>query len=334
MRTLSPTDVIDSWAAIEAAVDATPDIDPWCSGPDWVMAVNTGFAPDAEPFITRVDGPGGPGFALLCRYRAPGGELMIGGLEPLWGFACPLVGPDPSRVAAQTTAELATDPGWKVLVVPGLPVPVEANSLTMEVARSLARLGPVQATEGIIRQVADLGAGHDAWFARRSSRFRQRLRQAQRRATAAGLEVIDLTRGPAPDPEMVMERLLAIEAGSWKGQDDTGITSPEMEATYRAMVGHLAARGRLRALVARLDGVDVGYILGGVRAGRYRGLQISYRAEAAELSVGHLLQWHQIQALTQTGEATTYDLGMDLDYKRRWADRAEGSLNLVVADRR
>ncbi|MEZ5227644.1 MAG: GNAT family N-acetyltransferase [Acidimicrobiales bacterium] len=83
------------------------------------------------------------------------------------------------------------------------------------------------------------------------------------------------------------------------------------------------------AVVATMHGSDVGYILGGVRDHRYRGLQLSYAAEAGSLSLGHLLQRHELHRMAADGVAT-YDMGMDMAYKQRMADRSMTSVMLVV----
>jgi CelD/BcsL family acetyltransferase involved in cellulose biosynthesis len=56
-----------------------------------------------------------------------------------------------------------------------------------------------------------------------------------------------------------------------------------------------------------------------VMAGEYRGLQFSYDADLAEFGIGGLLQYHQILELCAEGIAR-YDLGTEMDYKRRWAE--------------
>ena len=325
MNVLSLTELDTRSSDVESALDATREIDPWCSGPDWVLPVHRGFAPSAATLILDLTSGNDRGFALLGRYRTADGERMLAGLEPLWGFASPLIGADIASVARRLAEHLDTDREWDVLVLPGMPLPDGPTAFTTQVVRSLGRLGDVRIGEGITRRVADLSCGYDGWLARRSRSFRRNLRQAGRRAQHEGVEFEDAS----VDPD-VFERILAIERRSWKGVDDSGITSPEMHATYAAMVARLAERGRLRAHIARCGGVDAGYILGGVRSGRYRGLQLSFVEEAAPLSLGHLLQAHQLRLLTASREATTYDLGMDLDYKQRWADRAIRSFTVVI----
>lgn len=307
------------------ALDATDEIDRWCSGPDWVLPVHTGFAPDADTVLLDLGGEHGQGFALLARYRLTDGRNMLAGLEPLWGFASPLIGTDIGAVATSVAEHLVTDPTWDVLVLPGMPLPDRPTAFTPRVVRAMGSLGQIRIGEGITRQVADLTGGYEAWHARRSRTFRRNLRQATERADREGVTYHDVAGDHA-----VFDRILAIERRSWKGADESGITSPEMRVTYGAMVARLAARGRLRAHIARCGGVDVGYIFGGVRAGRYRGLQLSFVQEAASLSVGHLLQAHQLQRLTADDEALSYDLGMDFEYKRRWADEAVTSFTIVV----
>jgi Acetyltransferase (GNAT) domain len=342
VRPLTWEELDHRWADLEAAADATPGIDPWCSGPDWLIPVATGFAPDAPRLLLSTDD--GTGFALLSGYTGdiggrPGADLLSG-LEPLWGFGCPILGPDPGAVAAELADHLRRTAERRSLLLPGLPpLPSQtepdqsggpsrdrgADRTTIPIASALSDLGRVGLGHGISRQVADLHDGFETWLTRRSARFRRNLRRAERAADHAGLMIVD-----AADDPRVFDRILAIERRSWKGLDDSGITSTEMATMYRAMVERLQARGRLLANVAVLDGRDVGYIIGGLRGRRYRGLQLSFTVDAQALSVGHLLQADQLAKLAEHDRADVYDLGMDFGYKRRWADRLEPSAILLI----
>lgn len=338
MHQLSLEELDERSTEVEAAVDATPGIDRWCSGPDWIIPVNRGFAPVCDRLLLA--SPADDGFALFARYEGHDGDPILSGLEPLWGFGAPIVGA--TDTVDRAVATLATVDGWRTIVLPGVPPPDELRSTgadrgavreprpdspTMATAIALSRLGRVGFAEGITRQVADLGDGYDAWLARRSQRFRRNLRKAAVAAERVGVAFTDV----AAEPDL-FARIMAIEHRSWKGREGSGITSLEMSTMYRLMIDRLAARGRLLAHVATIDGEDVGYILGGLRARRYRGLQISYVDDAPieHLSIGNLLQDHQLRLLDADHLADAYDLGMDFDYKRRWADRAETSLTIVV----
>lgn len=335
---------------VEAAVDATPLIDPWCSGPDWQIPVSAAFAPDADHLLLATADH--DGFALLTRYK--GQHYMFGGMEPLWGFGTPIVGHNPYAVATEAAEALAKRDDWKTLFLTGMPVlnqptdeeleaedstwqPQPDPTVTLGIANGLASLGRIGLAEGITRRIADLRpsetghgsdgpqTGYEQWLDRRTARFRRNLRQATARAEAEDLTIEDA----ADDPDL-FDRLLAIEHLTWKGQEESGITSTEMGSLYRTIIDRLRNSGRLHAHVARYRGADVGYILGGVRARRYRGLQLSYTDEARNLSVGNLLQDHQLRKLDAAQLADVYDLGMDFEYKKRWADRTQTSLTLVV----
>lgn len=307
---------------VQCAISRTPGIDPWCSGLDWVVPVHRAFAPESDPLLlTSRERPGHEQFALLSRYRADTGEGLIAGLEPLWGFACPLLGSDHATNAGSLAAHLVDDTDWQTLALPGLPAD---RSLILSIARPLASLGDVGLQEGITRRIADLSQGPDAWLERRQPKFRRNLRNAQRRARTGGVDFDIADRSPD-----VYERIVAIEQRSWKGAQGDGITAPEMQAFYRSMTQRLRADDSLRCVIATRDGSDIGYILGGSRQGRYRGLQLSYTQDAAALSLGHLLQLHEIRRMSADG-VTIYDMGMDMEYKARMADTTMTSAMLVV----
>ncbi len=302
---------------LEALVDATAGIDPWCSGPDWTFSTHRGFAPTVEPIILGdLDRWG----VVLASYRDEEDQPVLGGIEPLWGFSCPLLLPEPAVHAREFAAALGKLPDWSRLVITGL---VAESDLYLESVRALATLGTVYRADGIERCLADLSEGVDRWFLRRSPRFRQQWRRRLRDAEAAGVTVEAVTSA-----EGLMDRLLSIERNGWKGLEADGITAPEMEATYRYMIDRMGESGRLRASIARRDGEDVGFVLGGARKGIYRGLQLSYTEPVADLGVGHLLQSHQLRSLEAS--IHTYDMGMDMEYKRRWSDEIRSTVVVIV----
>ena len=321
MNRLTLADLAAAWADVEAMVDRTPGADRWCSGPDWILSAHRAFGAESEPLLVQE----GDALACLARYQGPGGLVVIGGLEPLWGFACPLLGPAPATTAALVRRALAADRDWDVAALGGLPTD---RALLRSVAAQLVPLGRVGVAEGIVRQVADLDpegdAGLERFWSRRSARFRRNLRRACRSAADAGLVIVDASTEPD-----LLARLQRIEAGSWKGMAGDGLASPTMAAFYRHQLERLRERQRVRALIATRDGVDVGFIVGGRRGNGYRGLQLSYAESVRDLSVGHLLQAREVERLTAEG-VRSYDLGMDLPYKRSWADRAVPSATLVV----
>ena len=301
----------------DAAVDRTPDVDTFCASSTWSFAAASAF-PDVAPPVMVTDG------VACCGMRSQRTEdgVVLVGLDPIWGFATPFVGP-PLRAATMLATRLDVEDHWDLAYVAGQREDSELTAALAHVAQGRWDLyrGPEEH-----RLRADLSEGFDAWFARRSSRSRQRIRRLERDAADAGLTVEDVSAAP---PDDVLDRLVAIEAEGWKGQEGTGLTSPDLADFYRSMCARLAARDHLRVLVARLDGQDVGFVLGGVRGDTYRGLQLSYHRDHADLGIGHVLQVAQIRRLVDEA-VPVYDLGMDMDYKHRWADRVDTTFGVIV----
>ncbi len=105
-----------------------------------------------------------------------------------------------------------------------------------------------------------------------------------------------------------------------------------MRDFYAAMLPRLLRRGRGRVMFARHGGADIGYIMGAVFDGTYRGLQFSYRDDYARYSIGSLCQLQQIIALCQEG-VQAYDLGTEMEYKARWAElQFPTELQILVRD--
>ncbi len=305
-------------AVIESLVDATPLIDPWCSGPDWFLPAHEAFNEGAVPLTWSESGTGA---ILLSQTSMDDGAVVVAGLEPMWGFASPLIGPNLPDLAEFATEQLRNVDRWDICMIAGLPLD---EDLARAMAQPFASLGQVQAVYGIVRQVADVSTGHDNWFETRSARFRKAIRQTEKRAHAVGVTFVDVSADPT-----AYRRCVAIEGTSWKGMSADGITSPGMHRFYEVMTERLQRQGRLRATVAMIDGQDVGYIFGGVRNQRYRGLQLSFAETARSLSVSHLLQHHTLRAIVDEG-VQTYDMGMDMEYKQRWATHEQPSMSLII----
>ena len=139
-------------------------------------------------------------------------------------------------------------------------------------------------------------------------------------AVAGIVFLVDITGCDKQDNAAeLVQRAVAVERSSWKGREGSGLAEPSFAAFYLDMAERLAPSGRLRAGFARLDGRDVGFILGAVRSADYRGLQLAYAAAAAPLSLGNLLQLGQLERLAAEG-IERYDLGQDMPYKAAWSD--------------
>ena len=74
---------------------------------------------------------------------------------------------------------------------------------------------------------------------------------------------------------------------------------------------------------------SVAYILGAVLGDTYRGLQASFDQDYEPYSLGSLAHYHQIAELCASGVAA-YDLGTDVEYKRRWGEDGLETVALVA----
>lgn len=320
MGVITREQLVSSADAYEAAVVAGGVVDPFCSSLPWIEAALAAFAPNAAPLVIRTDA----GFAPLAVRSGP--LRWVAPWEASWGLTSTLVGADQDALAGEVVDELlAQRAAWDALYLSGLARHGPGFHRLVRRLSGRFRLGVSTPTA---RSVASLEGGADAFLSRRSPKFRKSLRQAER-ANGGRLQFeVDggIRLEGAAD---AYASILAIEGTSWKGREGVGITEGPMRAFYGEMIPRLASRGRLRITWATLGGLKVGYVLGGVFGGSYRGLQFSFDAGCAELSVGNLMQWATIRALCDEG-ITRYDLGTEMEYKLRWAEQRVESVALVV----
>jgi len=311
-------------AELDAAVVATAGIDRFCSSSAWVLSAAEALMPARTSFVHRGDA----GWLAAMRGVHASGLTYIEPLELAWGLASPLVGADAEALAEEVVALLVRRRAdFQVALFPGLAPDAPAlRALLARVPEAWERRWG-QAT---IRHVASLAGGVDGFLSRRSRNFRKALRHARRGADAAGITFESVRATEEAGAARLYRRILAVEDRSWKAREGVGITTGPMHDFYQAMVRRLAARGRQRTLFARAEGRDVAYVLGAVFAGEYRGLQFSYDDALERHSLGSLCQYHQIVELCAEG-VERYDLGTDMDYKRRWAeDRLETELLVLI----
>ncbi len=314
-------------AAYDGHVARTPGIDLFCSSTDWILPARESFAPSAEPFIVETDA----GFVSLMTVPTAEGARALAPLEPIWGLASPFVGPDPAPLAAALFETLGQRGGVHALFLSGLAVGGDAAAAVARFAgpRWRAIPGPEAG-----RQVADLVGGVDGFYSRRSPHFRANLRRERRMAAREGVTYEYHTRFPTPaEVSATYQRIQDIERTSWKGIDGHGIDQGPAFEFYRQMLLRLAARGALRVVFARLGDDDVAYVFGGLFRHTYRGLQCSFDDRWRRLSPGALVHMEMIERLCDEGVAV-YDLGSDMEYKKRWGEDGLLTSATIVIRRR
>ncbi|MCE9581823.1 MAG: GNAT family N-acetyltransferase [Planctomycetes bacterium] len=324
MEVLTPEEFARDAAEFDAAVAASADIDRFCSSSAWALSAHEAFHGAGRLIAARSES----GWLALSREEVPGVGMCLSPLEAMWGLACPLAGPEPvvlAREAAETIAEQFGD--WKFLRLGGLR---KDSVLFHELAAQLGRRFQVRAGFPLLRWAASLEGGAEGWLSRRSRKFRAGLRHALAKSRDAGV-AFEWFAG-TDDAEALYTRIVRIEARSWKGLSGTGFAGGGMREFYERLVARLAAKGRLRALIATLNGEDVAFQFGGIFGDTYRGLQLSFDERFRELSLGNVLQSEMIARLVAPG-LRWYDLGTDMEYKSHWAEAGLETVTILAVSR-
>ena len=318
---MNPVDLTTVADDFDREVAATPAIDRFCSSSAWILAASATLMPPRVPFSFH----GASGYFAAMRGIHPAGFPYIEPVELAWGLAAPLVGRDPEPLADEVAGVLAGRRDWQIAILSGLSV---GGPQRRAIERAIPPRWERRRGTPTVRHIASLDGGVDGFLARRSRELRKSIRKGLRAAADAGV-TFEAAQASAAGAAALYKRIQRVEAQSWKARDGVGISSGPMRAFYEHMLPRLCARGQQRTLFAAKDGRDVGYILGAVFEGEYRGLQFSYDDDHARLGLGGLLQYHQVVALCEEGVAR-YDLGTEMDYKRRWAEEVMETEMLVL----
>ena len=319
---VEPIDIANVADDFDREVAATPAIDRFCSSSAWILAAANALMPPRAPFAFR----GASGYFAAMRGVHPAGFPYIEPVELAWGLAAPLIGRDPVALAEDVVAMLAARRDWQLTILAGL---TADGPQRQALERALPPRWERRRGTPTLRHVASLDGGVDGFLSRRSRELRKSLRKSLRAATQAGVTFEAVRLASAGDASALYARIQQVEAASWKARDGVGISAGPMRTFYELMLPRLCAKGQQRTLFARAGDRDVGYIFGAVFEGEYRGLQFSYDDGQADLGIGGLLQFHQIVELCRDG-VTRYDLGTEMDYKRRWAEELMETEMLVV----
>ena len=306
------------------AVALTDGISRYCSSRDWAVSAANHLHPGRVPYVVQRDNH----YVALTLGDHDQVGPYLQGLEADWGFTSPLLGPDSERVLSLLSESLmAWEPRWSVALLNGLDF-----DMAQRVALQLEDRYRVVLRHGIQCQVASLDGGLDGFMSRRSANLRRNLRRDGRRATREGFEMVSVAHNTGA--RELMQRVLAVERRSWK--TDAGqsvLASPRYRSFYTGVLQRASARGALRAAFATRNGVDHAYVFGGVIDEHYRGFQLGYDHELRHLGLGNLVQVEMIDALSRQ-QIRTYDLGMEMPYKARWAEHLLRLHTVVVVNTR
>ena len=265
--------------------------------------------------------PAGARLTALGNYYTPRFGPLIEAQTPAWAA------PETARAAAALGRQLRGHPQGAVLSLQ----PLEAGSAELQLLRQgLASAGYrtdlYHCFENWVLPCE--GLRFEAYWAARPSKLRNTERRARKRLMAEhGLE-IEIVRTPGPALERALQDFEAVYQDSWK----QGEARPDF---IRELVRLLAADGRLRLGVLRLQGVAQAAQLWWVHEGVASIYKLAYRDSAARLGVGTVLSAALFQDTLDSGEVRLIDyLNGSEPYKRDWVSERREFVGLVAFDLR
>ncbi len=296
-------------------------IDRFCSSSLWAVPALEAFRPDVEELV--VGGNEDASVVLAVGISPQVGEFLAP-LESTWGLGSPVAARTPADGARAVAELLRSRERERLAILLGLD-----GRMLKELCRHLGRNTRVQLLDRTVRHSASLAGGIDGFLSRRSRKFRASLRRAVTRGREAGLR---FERHPLTAPEdldAVYSDVLDVEAHSWKTRAGNGVAQGPMVHFTRGVLERSAAADHALLIFAYLGDERVGYIHGAFVNNAFRGLQMSFHHEQANLSLGNLMQREMIRWLCELG-CETYDLGSELPYKRRWAENAFETTGIAI----
>lgn len=320
MQAKAPWEALDLAAfskqtpAYDALVGRTPGIDRFCSTSTWVLPAFEAFPIGTDLFIRKSKS----GYLVFQNYHSPQWGRTLLPLEASWCLASPLIGEDPQALTAETAAGLLMEGDrWDTLFLCGI---TEGSFLWRGVAQQFYRRGRLFMGPSSARCQASLEGGISGYLSRRSRKFRKNLRSDLRRAEGAGLRFEHL-HGSSFDANSCLSLMNRIEARSWKGLSSQGVNQGSMQVFYRAMLRMPSLDVRFHLGVARLGEEAIGFLFGADFAGIFRGFQFSFLADHTPLTPGNFMQYSMLENICNNKNIHTYDFGMEMDYKKRWAEQ-------------
>jgi hypothetical protein len=297
-------------ADFDRLVEKTSGVDGFCSSTDWCLPANEALMPEREPWLWRSDA----GYVAMMKGLHPDGFTYVQPMEGMWLLGSPFAMADEGVFVGDLCRLFKQQVDWDVMMLAGM------EHETAWVRRLLGLLAvdfKVYRGPSTVRIGASLGGGLEHFLGQRTRYFRRNLK---RNITRCEEQHIRFERLSLDSPEQIssaFQRMMAVEAESWKGLSGAGVNEGAMRDFYTLMLPRLARRGAARLIMATQEGEDAGFIFGGIRLHTYRGLQFSFKDVFRPLGLGNVLQYETLKDLCSEG-IEMYDLGTDIEYKRLW----------------
>jgi hypothetical protein len=297
----------------------TQQADPFCCTPCWQLSFHYAFSPHRRIFYVEQAG----NVVALAEKVFSQNDVVLTPLEPHWLFGSPLLGPGSEKILYELLPSIAKRYGNHMprLLLSGVrPGGTRAGRI---ISKFKARFG-ISRLASDMQCAASLAGGFDGFLSRRSCGFRKNMKKTQARAARTGITYERMSPTSREECVNIFDRMYAIELKSWKGINQCGLNQEPATTFYKMLLCNMAVSSDARVVIAQHDGVDIGYIFGGLAGRVYRGQQFSYDDKWGCYAVGNLLQYEQIRWLCEE-RARRYDMGpimgSKVQYKERWTEK-------------
>ncbi len=323
MQEIGSEEFVRRTAEFDAAVAATPGIASYCSGSEWILSAHRHLHPDRRLLAYEKEGH----WVTLAAGDFYSLSNALQPVEAAWCFSCSLIGPNP-RKSFQLLQEVINKHrfDFEHVILGGVPMFSILHGL---IRSSMGKFRLQWSFPGIDCLQASLEGGLEGFLSRRKAHFRAGLMSSMGKADKAGLHFQFLSNGQ--DGDTLFARVLEVEKRSWKHDAGESVFLLEDHRNfYHELFQKAAADGRLRVVFGQnAEGIDIAYVAGGLLEKTYRGFQMGFDQSCAAFSPGNLAQLKMIEGLSAES-VEIYDLGMAIDYKKRWSDRLLRLTNFII----
>lgn len=182
----------------------------------------------------------------------------------------------------------------------------------------------------ITTSFADLGAGWEAYYGKRSSNTRKNARKIDRKLEESGARLRVAEHGDSQAQE-VLDGIFAVSAKSWKAVNGTDIGSQGSDRAFvTALFEQLSRRSKMRLSVLWLEDEPVAACVILFSGEKAYGLISDYDDAFAKAGVGRKITFHSIEDAATQG-AIEFDMLRKTHFTQTFSDRDEALLRLRVA---
>lgn len=311
--------IAEEWDALAVAASR-----PYCT-PAWMLSWIQHVAP--------------PGAGLRLVAVRDGGELI--GVGPFWCenegasasrygvLGAELASPTGPVAAAGREGEVAAQIARALAAASPRPSLLEIESEPESTWHELAAAWPGRrpwVLPGKERPLsyADFGDGYEAWFAGKSSKFRQRARRGQRRLEEKGakLELVD-----AAGLDHALVEFERLHGGRWEEEGGSNALVPGWREMFAQVGAELLPAERLRIFVTTVGGEAISVWIMVVAGADVAAWNTGYDETWSELSPAFYATLEIVEDAARRGEKTVSFGGGTTELKLRLADHRDALAN-------